>query len=217
MPKKSNKIWNIANIITLSRIIIIPFIVFFILIYPAKNNLIVQNHGWNSKITINNFIIPIPYLIASFLFLIASISDFIDGWYARKYNKITNFGKFFDAIADKILVNSIIICFIYINKIPIWLGLIFIIRDFIMDVLRQYASSKNIILQASKMGKIKTAVQMVGIYLLFFIGFESFANVKIYGIYNQLSLLILYIAAFLSLYSLFEYFYKNKAKLLKSN
>ena len=107
--------------------------------------------------------------LATILFVIAVLTDFFDGYLARKNNLISNFGKIWDPIADKILVNSILISFAIKTYIPFYLALISIVRDIIVDGYKSYAASCNIVIGANIWGKTKTVLQMVGLTIIFFL------------------------------------------------
>lgn len=147
---------NFANWLTILRIIlIIPLIIFLIISYSYT----AYTSYSNSRISF--------FLLAFFIFLLASLTDFWDGWFARKYNTVSNFGKIFDPIADKILVTSVLISFIAMNIVPWYLVVIFFLRDISVDGLRIFAASKNIVVAASFWGKLKTVLQVIAISVCF--------------------------------------------------
>lgn len=201
---------NIPNSISLFRLLLVPVIVFLMIIAPINSDSFY--HLWNGTINIKNYQLPISWLIAGILFIIASLSDFIDGWWARKFNQVTVFGKFFDSIADKLLTNGVIIVMACATIIPIWMVIILVLRDFIIDVVRQILASKGIIMAADNYGRVKAAVQMLGVAILFFVNFR-FLNGSSngnaindqYGIINQLLLLPMYISTILSIFSAYNY------------
>lgn len=151
---------NFPNILVLIRLTLVPIIVVLLLI---------PTNGTSFEYDGTKYGFYITDLVAGILFLIASITDFVDGWYARKYNQITTFGKLFDPLADKILVNSTLIIFGARGIIPIVFVIIFIVRDILVDGLRMMLASNNIVLAADKWGKLKTIFQMIGLTLLFFV------------------------------------------------
>jgi CDP-diacylglycerol--glycerol-3-phosphate 3-phosphatidyltransferase len=141
-------------------------------------------------------------MIIAILFVIASITDFFDGYIARKYQMITTMGKFLDPIADKIIVNTAMILLIPIGRIPAWIVAMTIIRDLIVDVIRSIASSEGICIQASILGKQKTLTQIIAVTALII-------NYTIFGINAHIvGIVILYIALFLTIYSGVDYFIK---------
>ena len=107
-------------------------------------------------------------ILAAILFVIASLTDFLDGYIARKYHWVSDFGKIWDPLADKLLVDGVLICFAYLSLIPIWVCVLLILRDFIVDAFRMHALSKQIIVPASMWGKLKTVFELVGLILIFF-------------------------------------------------
>lgn len=135
---------NLPNKLTLLRILIVPFFVAVLLID----------------------VIPFNTWIATVLFVIASITDSLDGHIARKYNLVTDFGKFADPIADKILVVSACVCLVELGTIPAWSVLIIIFREFVVSGLRMSAAAKNVVIPADKLGKLKTVTQMIALILL---------------------------------------------------
>ena len=128
-----------------------------------------------------------PWMIwaAIVLFVIASITDYYDGYYARKYNQVTNLGKFLDPVADKILVSSLLILFVFQNKVDIWMVILFITRDTLIGGIRAAASADGVIISAQTTGKWEAALQMISIPLILldlnfgFIGLESLSAEKI--------------------------------------
>lgn len=150
-------------------------------------------------------------VIALILFIIASFTDYLDGYLARKNNQITNFGKFFDPLADKILINSVLVFFAAFEYIPIWIVIIFIIRDIMVDGLRMNLSTKGKVLSADKFGKLKTFFQMIGIIVLFIIHSQPTSNYWGYNYdsYYAFSLIPILIALYFSIYSGIKYYYNN--------
>ena len=114
-------------------------------------------------------------ILAAILFVIASFTDFLDGYIARKYHWVSDFGKIWDPLADKLLVDGVLICFAYLSLIPIWVCVLLILRDFIVDAFRMHALSKQIIVPASMWGKLKTVFELVGLILIFFFMHFSFS------------------------------------------
>lgn len=148
--------------------------------------------------------IPYNNYIAAVIFIIASLTDFFDGYIARKYNLISNFGKFLDPLADKLLVNSALLCFLIVpgNPVPFWAVFIIIMRDFIINGFRLVASDNHIVIAAEYVGKIKTTVQMVMIILVLF----DFDNIFVNNIEN----ILIYLSVVLTIVSLIECLYKNR-------
>lgn len=197
---------NIPNIITIFRIfLVLPIIILFLV--PGLDQTIYS-------CIIDNFIIEIKlnYIIILSIFIIASGSDFADGYIARKYNLISNFGKIFDPIADKILINIILIILATQNKVILVIVLLFIMRDVFMEGVRINAISKNIIIPANIYGKTKTLLQVLGIIFILLISSKDSNDWWYYAIQNFLMYISL-IASFLSA----GIYFKNFSKLLKDN
>nr|WP_232501293.1 CDP-diacylglycerol--glycerol-3-phosphate 3-phosphatidyltransferase [Mesoplasma melaleucae] len=173
-------------------------------IYHWDKNWIVGNADSTFKITLT-------MLLAGVVFIVASFTDFLDGYLARKNNQVTDFGKLFDPIADKLLVNSVLILFASsISIISVWITLILILRDIFVDFIRMILSSKGVTLSAGIFGKLKTIFQMIGLSLLFFVSSFTF-NFEVWQ--EQLVLIPMYIAVAFSLYSGVDYFLKARKNL----
>jgi len=151
---------NLPNRLTLLRILFVPVIVFFVLFPFAQYDIVF------GQIVIGFVTLPIVNLIASGLFVLASITDFFDGYLARKYHQISTFGKFMDPIADKLLVNTLFILFSFQGLVPVIAVLVMIWRDVFVDGLRMLAAEKGRVVAAGYMGKLKTVVQMITIVLI---------------------------------------------------
>lgn len=147
---------NLPNKLTMIRIILVPFVLLFMLPWPDMS--IFQN--WN------NFIGQYGLIIAFFIFSAASLTDYYDGKIARDRNLITNFGKFLDPIADKMLVISVLIALVQINRLNALAAIIVIIREFMVTGVRLMASDKGVVISASNLGKAKTVSQIVAILLM---------------------------------------------------
>lgn len=146
----------------------------------------------------------IQYIVCGVLFIIASLTDFLDGYLARKNNQVTDLGKMLDAIADKVLVNPILIVLAYNGYVPVLVPVIYITRDIVVDAIKMQAASKGKVQGAIKSGKYKTAAMMVGLCLVFFYNLPfELINIRVdWG--------LLYLACILSVVSAFEYFMINK-------
>ena len=150
---------NLPNNLSLMRIILVPVTVLFML---PVNIFGWQPEGWNTFINNNGMI------VAAIIFIIASLTDTADGMIARKYNLITDLGKFLDSLADKILVISVMIAFVELGRISAWMLVIIILREFAVSGLRMIAAAKNEVIAARMIGKVKTVTQMIAvIYLMF--------------------------------------------------
>lgn len=184
---------NLATKFTIFRIILIP-IILFILFFPLNRENI-SNNMWGMFYW--------PNIIALVFFIIASITDAIDGHIARKYQMITNLGKFLDPVADKLLVNSLLIYLAYTDNIPVVLVIIMIARDILVDALRFIAAENKNVIAASIYGKLKTVLQMVLIILvlLFSVPFQQT---------NEWLIIFAYITTIVSVWAGIDYFIKNR-------
>ncbi|MDR3091117.1 MAG: CDP-diacylglycerol--glycerol-3-phosphate 3-phosphatidyltransferase [Clostridiales bacterium] len=183
---------NTANKLTLLRVVIIPFFVFFAL--TGRN------------------------LIAGVLFAAASATDFLDGYVARKYNQVTTFGKFSDPLADKLLVMAALVI-LSDNEIPSFMVIIMIAREFIVTGLRLVAAEKRVVIAADMHGKVKTAVQMIMILWVFFIGANNGyslcadytgAQLALKTAMDLITAGLVWLSAILSVTSGAHYLYKNR-------
>ena len=170
---------NLPNKITVLRICMIPFFVAALL----------YENGADQTMRI----------IANVIFITASLTDLLDGKIARKYNLVTNFGKFMDPLADKLLVCSALICLIELNALPAWMVIIIISREFIISGFRLIASDNGVVIAASYWGKFKTTFQMVSVVLLI-LDIPALAFV---------TTICVWIALLLTIVSLVDYIYKN--------
>lgn len=192
IDRKVKKTMNIPNKITLSRICLIPI---FILILSIPFDW----GEWN----IGTTTLPISHFVAGIIFLIASLTDWLDGYYARKYHLVTNMGKFLDPLADKLLVSAAFILLVEMGLAPAWIVIIIISREFAVTGLRLVAAGEGIVLAASNMGKLKTVSQISAIAFLLLHNFPfSYVGIPI-------DMLFLYIALILTAWSGIEYFIKN--------
>ena len=155
----------------------------------------------------HDILIDVRYILCGVIFLLASFTDYLDGYLARKNKEVTDFGKFSDAIADKILVNSVLIIFAAQGFIPALIPVVVIVRDIVVDAIRMNVASKGVVQAAKMSGKIKTASLMIGIVLLFFynLPFELFGF--------QVAKFFIYFGTLMSLISMGEYFNLNKKHL----
>ena len=162
-----------------------------------------------NKLTILRMIMIVPFVvlllcgydyIALVIFIVASLTDLLDGHIARKYNMVTNFGKFMDPLADKLLVCAAMICLVEMGRIPSWVVIIIISREFIISGFRLIASDNGVVIAASYWGKFKTTFQMVMICLMI-------ANISQIQILTQV---VMWIALALTVISLVDYLVKNK-------
>lgn len=193
---------NLPNKITMVRLFLSVVLV-VILLFPFY----AVNISFKTFVINDLIVIDTKYIIAGIIFVVASLTDFLDGYIARKHNLVTDFGKFIDAIADKILVNSVLIIFAAQGLINPVIPVIIIARDTVVDAIRMLAAKNNKVIAAGKMGKVKTATLMIAIILTFAynLPFELW-NVSVNDV-------LFIIATALSVYSGFEYYFNNKKAL----
>lgn len=174
---------NTPNKLTIARMIIVPFLVIFLLT------------GWGGEA--NRY-------ISLTLFVVASVTDWFDGYLARKNNLVTNFGKFMDPLADKLLVCSAMICMIDLKRLSAWFVIIIIAREFIISGFRLIAAENGIVIAANYWGKFKTASQMIMIILLI-LHFD--------GIFVILEQIFMWLSLALTIISLITYIWQNRTVL----
>ena len=192
---------NLPTKLTISRIIFTVLIIVLFLFPFHQMNFEFPMWTLNFKEVLE---VDSRYIIGGILFVIASLTDFLDGYIARKKGLVTDFGKFVDAIADKVLVNSVLIIFAVNGVISPIIPVVIIFRDTIVDSIRMLASKKGVVVAAGKAGKLKTACMMVGLTLVFFYSLP-------FEIWNiDVATVLLVIATVLSIYSGIEYYYNNK-------
>ncbi|AOG60753.1 CDP-diacylglycerol-glycerol-3-phosphate 3-phosphatidyltransferase [Spiroplasma helicoides] len=215
---------NLANKITMIRIVLVPIIVVLMLLCNFDNT------APNTFGVLNNLVIdtkiyklPIVYLVAGILFIISSFTDMLDGYVARKYKMVTTFGKFFDSIADKLLTNSILIVFAVVGAIPVWMCVILIGRDFMIDVVRQILASSKVVMAANQLGRYRATAEMAGLSILFFVGYrffggESFGTQQYdeFGWVNQIVMIPMYLTTILSIAAAINYIYLNRKVLFST-
>lgn len=171
---------NIANKITIIRILLIPVLIVFL--------------------TID---IPYHMEIALFVFVIASLTDKLDGYIARKYNLITDLGKFLDPLADKLLVSAALLMFIQLGKIDAWIVFVVLAREFAVTGLRAVAANKNIVIAASQLGKIKTTIQIITIIVILLNNFPF----NLVGLH--MDIILVYLTLIITTASGIDYFIRN--------
>ena len=192
---------NLPNKLTISRIVMAILIIILLL----GGDYIVDLFGIKDDLFINeSIVVKLKYVVSGFLFIAASLTDFLDGYIARKYNLITDFGKLMDAIADKILVNSVLIILAGQGVIHPIIPVVVIIRDSVVNSIKMLAASKGKVVAAIKSGKIKTACLMTGIVITLF-------NNLPFEIWNiSVGKVLLLIATVLSVTSGIQYYSLNK-------
>ena len=175
---------NTPNKLTVARMILVPFLVVFLLT------------GWGGEA--NRW-------ICLAIFVAASVTDWFDGHLARKYNLITNFGKFMDPLADKLLVCSAMICMIEVDKLPAWVVIIIIGREFIISGFRLIAAENGIVIAANYWGKFKTVSQMIMIILLM---------LDFGGVFAVLTQIFIWLSVALTIISLLTYIMQNRIQII---
>ena len=175
---------NLPNKLTTLRVIMIPFFVFFMLTDVGGSA-----NKW----------------IALALFVIASLTDFLDGKIARKYNLVTNFGKFMDPLADKLLVCSALICLQDLDRVPAWVVIVIIAREFIISGFRLVAAEDGTVIAAGIWGKYKTAVTMITIIFMI----PNFGGAAV----HMIEQIMIYLSLALTVISLMDYLIHNKSVL----
>ena len=189
---------NLPNKITISRIFLAIIVLLLLMIPYGSIGVTIPIYR------INNITISLNYIIAGILFIIASLTDLIDGKIARKHNLVTDFGKVMDAIADKILVNGVLIILAYNGNIPLVIPVVIITRDTIVDSVKMVAGNKGKAVGASIWGKLKTVCMMCGLSLVFF------SNLPFELIGIRLDYILLILATILSIYSGIQYYVVNR-------
>ena len=184
---------NLPNRLTLLRFVL-AFILIFLYVFPFSSLGVsiaeIPTTGFN-----------VIDLVCTILFIVASITDLLDGKIARKRNLVTNFGKFMDPLADKLLVCSAMICFIELDKLPAWIVIIIIGREFIISGFRLIAAENGIVIAANYWGKFKTVSQMIMIILLL---------IDLGGAFDILEQIFIWLSVALTIISLITYIWQNK-------
>lgn len=171
---------NLANKITLLRIILVPIFLIFIAVK-----------------------IPFGIYIATFIFIVASLTDKLDGYIARSRNQITRFGKLMDPLADKLLVTSALVSLVEFHMIPAWISMIIIAREFAVTGLRSVAAAEGKVIAASSLGKAKTVSQVVAII-------SALINInQKHPVFTYLFYMTMAVAVVITIVSGIDYFYKN--------
>ena len=190
---------NTANKITISRIVL-SIIIMILLLFPFGE----LGIDLPSYVVNGNIYIELKYIIAGVLFIVASLTDFFDGYIARKYNMVTDFGKMVDAISDKMLTNSLLVILACNGMISPVIAVIFIVRDIAVDSMKMIVGNKGHAVAAIKVAKWKTATLMVGLVLTLFYNLPfELLNIRV-------SDFLLFIAAVLSVISGIQYYILNK-------
>jgi CDP-diacylglycerol--glycerol-3-phosphate 3-phosphatidyltransferase len=190
---------NLPNKITVARIMLIPLFLVVMLV----------PFGWGN-VEVGTQLLPVSHLIGALIFIIASATDWIDGYYARKYQLVTNLGKFLDPLADKLLVSAALIVLVELHYAPSWMVIVIISREFAVTGLRLVLAGEGEVVAANMLGKIKTWTQIVAISALLLhnwpFSFISFPFAD----------LALWVAVIFTIWSGWDYFAKNKHAFLHS-
>jgi len=191
---------NLANKITISRIFLVPIIMFFLLVKI--------NFG-----TIIFFDLTIKYseIIAAVIFIIAAITDGLDGYIARKKKLVTNLGKFLDPLADKLLVLAALISLVELGRLDAWIAIVILSREFAVTGLRLIAVADGVIISANFLGKLKTVTQIIAIVLLIL------NNVPFSYVNIPMDTIMIWIAVIITILSGVDYFYKNRKLIFITN
>lgn len=196
--KKKNKM-NLPNKLTIFRVfLILPFVLLLLGSY--------ERWGWFSAI-FGDLGGEVPEYLALLVFVIASLTDLLDGKIARKYNLVTNFGKFMDPLADKLLVCAALIVLVEMKRIPSWIVVIIISREFVISGFRLIAADKGQVIAANYWGKFKTTFQMVMICMMI-VEDAPFLKGNVFAVLTDL---VMWIALALTVISLVDYILKNRS------
>ena len=190
---------NIPNRITVSRILLIPIFVVIMMF----------DFGWGNM-KLFGAEMPVHHFVGALIFIFASATDWVDGYYARKYNLVTNLGKFLDPLADKLLVSAALILLVELQLAPAWIVIIIISREFAVTGLRLILAGQGEVVAANQLGKIKTWAQIVAISALLL------HNTIFTLIGIPFDMIMLYIALIFTIWSGWDYFYLNRKVLLES-
>ncbi len=194
---------NLPNKLTITRIVL-SIIIIIILCFPF------YEIGIDfPDVLIADVVLNLKYIISGILFIIASLTDFLDGYIARKKGLITNTGKMLDAIADKILVNSVLIILTSLNEIDAIIPVIIVVRDILVNTIKMEAAAKGKVVAAIKSGKLKTASLMIGVILIFF------GNLPFELIGLRVAEFFLYFATIMSIVSMIQYYNINKKLIIE--
>lgn len=190
---------NLPNKITISRIFLIPLFLIVMLV----------PFSWGD-VQVGEYRLPVTHLVGAIIFIIASCTDWIDGYYARKLNLVTNLGKFLDPLADKLLVSAALITLVELQLAPAWMVIVIISREFAVTGLRLVLAGEGEVVAANMLGKIKTWAQIIAVSALLL------HNLPFELVNIPFAMISLWVAVIFTIYSGWDYFVKNKEALLKS-
>ena len=198
-PKKQ-KVWTVSNVITIARILLVPVFVAALLA------------PWPDWFGLSSFDGDWKRIVAAAIFVIISCTDWLDGYLARSRNEVTDFGKFMDPLADKILVCAALISLVELGSLPTWVVLIILAREFIVSGVRMMAATKGVVIAASMLGKFKTVFQMIAIVLFTIKDSHMIGDISI-ALADRMwviSWIVMLIALGLTIASLIDYLYKGR-------
>ncbi|MBN2575327.1 MAG: CDP-diacylglycerol--glycerol-3-phosphate 3-phosphatidyltransferase [Deltaproteobacteria bacterium] len=182
MANLASQITNLPNLVTMGRVLFVPAVLYFM-----------DNYS------------PVRSLVAALLYLVASLGDGVDGYLARSRGQVSVLGKFLDPVADKLMVTAVMVFMVALGRVPAWLVVVLVARDLAITGLRSIASSEGIIIAASRGGKIKTALQLVGLIMLLVHFRYPLLGLGINIDFNAAGLVVLYISLAASLISGVDY------------
>ena len=185
---------NLPNLVTMGRVVVIPFVLYFM----------------------DNFN-PLRTFIASLLYLLAAAGDFLDGYLARSRGQVSTLGKFLDPLADKLIVNAVLVYMVALGRVPAWIVVVIIGRDLAVNGLRSISSAQGLVISASEGGKIKTALQLVAIMMLLIHFSYPLLVVGIDFDYHVAGRWLLYVSVVMSLWSGGEYMWHFLSAALKQS
>jgi CDP-diacylglycerol---glycerol-3-phosphate 3-phosphatidyltransferase len=184
---------NLANKITLVRIFLVPVVMIFLLVRFDIGH-----------IRLGNVTLTISELIATLMFILAAVTDGLDGYIARKNKMVTNLGKFLDPLADKLLITAALVSLVEMQRLEAWIAIVIISREFAVTGLRLVAAAEGYVIAASRLGKLKTIVQIIAIVSL------MLNNAPFSTIAFPFSVIMTWLAVLITIVSGLDYFYKNR-------
>lgn len=184
---------NLANKITLARIFLVPVVMIFLLVRFDLGH-----------VQVGNVTLTFSEIIATLIFILAAVTDGLDGYIARKNKIVTNLGKFLDPLADKLLITAALVSLVEMQRLEAWIAIVIISREFAVTGLRLIAAAEGYVIAASALGKLKTIIQIVAIVSL------MLNNVPFSTIAFPFALIATWLAAIITIVSGLDYFYKNR-------